>query len=74
MYASIRVYRNAGSVNELAKLVDERFLPAISTAPGFRGYYGLCQRKFYVHSSPVNAHLIPHTTPATRPGLQSGSS
>ncbi len=41
MYASIRVYRNAGSVNELAKLVDERFLPAISTAPGFRAYYAV---------------------------------
>ena len=38
MYASTRVYRNADSVNELAKLVDEKFLPAISTAPGFRAY------------------------------------
>ncbi len=41
MYASIRVYRNAGSVNEPAKLVDERLLPAISTAPGFRAYYAV---------------------------------
>jgi hypothetical protein len=38
MYASIRVYPNAGSVNELAQFFDERFLPAISTAPGFRAY------------------------------------
>ncbi len=41
MYASIRVYRNAGSVNEPAKLVDERLLPAIGTAPGFRAYHAV---------------------------------
>ncbi len=41
MYASIRVYRNAGYVDELAKLVDERFLPDISAAPGFRTHYAV---------------------------------
>ncbi len=41
MHASIRVYRNAGSENELAKLVDERVLPAINTAPGFRTHYAV---------------------------------
>ena len=41
MYASIRVYRNAGSVNEPAHLVDERLHPAIGPPPGYRAYYAV---------------------------------
>jgi hypothetical protein len=41
MYASIRVYHDAGSVDELARVLEEGFLPAISTMPGFRAYYAV---------------------------------
>lgn len=40
MYASIRRYRtSAGAAAELAKRVEQGFVPIISRAPGFIAYY-----------------------------------
>ena len=40
MYASVRIYKTA-SVNELARIVKEEFVPRIRQVPGFLGYYCL---------------------------------
>ena len=42
IYASIRHYKtNPGAVAEIARLVDEGFLPIISNVPGFFAYFAL---------------------------------
>ena len=42
MYASIRHYKtNPGAAAEIARRVDEGFLPIISNAPGFFAYFAL---------------------------------
>lgn len=38
MYASIRIYKT-DSVDEVARMVNEDFVPLISRMPGFLGYY-----------------------------------
>ena len=38
MYASIRIYK-ADSVDDVARMVNEDFLPLIKQMPGFLGYY-----------------------------------
>jgi len=44
MYASIRIYKTK-SVAELARIVDEEFVPRIKKVPGFLGYYCLAPDK-----------------------------
>ncbi len=45
MYASIRRYKmDPGSVDELARRVNEGFVPIVSGAPGFVAYYVLSAR------------------------------
>lgn len=42
MYASIRKYKTTpGAVDELTRRVEKGFVPIISAAPGFVGYYCL---------------------------------
>jgi hypothetical protein len=38
MYASIRIYKT-DSIEEVARMVKEEFLPLIKVMPGFLGYY-----------------------------------
>jgi hypothetical protein len=38
MYASIRIYKT-DSVNDVARMVNEDFVPLIERMPGFLGYY-----------------------------------
>ena len=40
MYASVRIYKTE-SVNELARMVKDEFVPRIRQVPGFLGYYCL---------------------------------
>jgi hypothetical protein len=39
MFASIRRFDGATSVEDMIRYVDERFLPVIRQAPGFAAYY-----------------------------------
>jgi len=41
MYAAIRQYQVAGSVDEVVRGINEGFLPLIKEAPGFHAYYAL---------------------------------
>ena len=41
MYAAIRQYQVAGSVDEVTRGINEGFLPLIKEAPGFHAYYAL---------------------------------
>ena len=41
MYASIRQYQVAGSVDEVIRGINEGFLPLIKDAQGFHAYYAL---------------------------------
>jgi hypothetical protein len=41
MYASVRRYQSAGSVEELMRRVKEGFVPSLRQAPGFVAYYAV---------------------------------
>jgi hypothetical protein len=41
MYASVRRYRIAGSVEELMRRVQEGFVPIVRQTPGFVAYYAI---------------------------------
>jgi hypothetical protein len=40
MYASIRIYKT-DSVDEVARMVNDEFVPRIKQVPGFLGYYAI---------------------------------
>jgi len=39
MFATIRVYQNATSKQELAQRIEEEFIPVLKETSGFRGWY-----------------------------------
>jgi hypothetical protein len=39
MFATIRVYQNATSKQEIAQRVEQEFIPVLKETPGFRGWY-----------------------------------
>lgn len=41
MFISIRRYRGTKDVPELARRVEEEFVPIMKDLPGFKGYYAL---------------------------------
>lgn len=39
MFVSVRRYKVTGSVTELARRIEESFVPLLKRSPGFKGYY-----------------------------------